>query len=87
MLQDESKNHFSMQRVQTEKLQHNKEQEERSRQTRNEEVLPILQTAHNSQGNKIIFLWYVPRNLRDFVYFIKRGEALWQKQMLKSKTE
>ena len=53
VLRNESKNHFSMQRVQAEKLQHNEEQEERSRQTRDEEVLPFLQKAHNAQGNKI----------------------------------
>jgi len=34
--------------MQAEKLQHNEEQEERSRSYRNDEVLQILQEAHSS---------------------------------------
>ena len=39
--------------VQAEKLQYNEEQEKRSGQTGNEQVLQILQKAYSSQGNKI----------------------------------
>ena len=54
MLANESKDYFSMYSVQAEKLQHNQEQEERSRQTRDEEILPFLQRTHFAQRNKVI---------------------------------
>jgi hypothetical protein len=39
---NESKNNTSMHRLQAKKLQYNEKQEKRSRQIRNEKVLPIL---------------------------------------------
>ena len=63
MSHNESKDYLSMHTVQAEKLQHNEEQEERSRKTRDEEVLPFLQRAHYAQGNKVIsFSKSVPHN-------------------------
>ena len=40
--------------MQTAQLQHNEEQEKRSREIGNEEALQILQQAYSSQGDKII---------------------------------
>jgi hypothetical protein len=40
--------------LQAEKLQHHEEQEERSGQNRDEEVLQILPQAHSTQGNEIM---------------------------------
>ena len=51
--ESESKNYIGVYRVQAAQLQHHEEQEERSRQTWNEQVLQILQKAHYSQGNQV----------------------------------
>ena len=51
---DESKNHFGLQRVQTEKLQHDEEQEKRSGPSGDEQVLQVLQKAYPPQGNQIV---------------------------------
>ena len=42
------KDHNGMHRVQAEKLRHDEKQEKRSRQTRDEQVLQILQKAHTA---------------------------------------
>ena len=49
----ESQSYFGLHRVQTAQLQHHEEQEERSWQARNEQVLSFLQETHASQGNQI----------------------------------
>jgi len=44
----ESENHFGLHGMQAAQLQHNEKQEERSGQTGNEQVLPLLQKAYRS---------------------------------------
>ena len=47
---------MGLHRVQTTQLRHKEKQEERSRQTRNEQVLPFLPQAHLAQRNQVIRL-------------------------------
>ena len=54
--QDESQDYAGLHGVQTKKLRHNEKQEERSRQTRDEQVLQILQKAYSAQRNQVIIL-------------------------------
>ena len=51
---DARESHFEMQRVQAEKLQYHEEQEEYPRQAWAEEVLPLLQEAHDPHRNQVI---------------------------------
>ena len=50
---NESEDRAGLHRVQAEKLQHEEEQEERSRQAGNEQVLQVLPEAHPAQGNQV----------------------------------
>ena len=52
---DESQDYAGLHGVQTKKLRHNEEQEERSRQTGNEQVLQVLQKAYLAQRNQVSF--------------------------------
>ena len=48
-----SQNHSRLHGVQATQLQHDEEQEERSGQTGNEQVLPVLPQAHGSQRDEV----------------------------------
>lgn len=52
----ESQNYNGLYRMQAEKLWHYQEQEKRSGQVGNEQILQVLSQAHSTQGNQIISL-------------------------------
>ena len=61
----ENQDHFSLHGVQTAQLQHHEEQEEHTRQTRNEQILQILQKTHSAQRDEVtgVPLFYVRRKI------------------------
>lgn len=54
--------------MQAEKLRHNEKQEKRSRQTRNEQILPFLPQAHPTQRKQVIKLNSNGRIVSSLIY-------------------